>query len=187
MKYISEVRLSPVLSLYPLSNLPSFINPSLFILPFFLHILLSTFVLKVRLEDPDYEANLLLVNSYAMNGVIEESGCLARAVSFAAVLHITRYTYLPVSLSLPPFPILHPLSFLLSLSPLSLICITLRFEIQLELAFHACAFWRALMKYTSEVRISPLLSFSPLSTLPSFITPSVYYTPFIYTSYSPFF
>ena len=49
------------------------------------------------MEDPDYEANLLLVNSHAMNGVIEESGCLARAASFAAVLHITRYTYLPVS------------------------------------------------------------------------------------------
>jgi hypothetical protein len=28
-----------------------------------------------------------------MSGVIEESGCLARAVSFAAALHITGYTF----------------------------------------------------------------------------------------------
>ena len=70
-----------------------------------------------------------------------------------------------------------PLSFLFSLSPLSLICITLRFEIQLELAFHACAFWRALMKYISEVRLSPVLSLYPLSNLPSFINPSLFILP----------
>ena len=61
---------------------------------------------EVRISDPDYEANKLLVNSHAMNGIIEEAGCLARAVSFAAVLHITR------SPSRPSFPTtclhLHP-------------------------------------------------------------------------------
>ena len=47
----------------------------------------------MRLEDPEYEANLLLVNTYAMNGIIEEAGCLSRALLFGSILCVTRYTF----------------------------------------------------------------------------------------------
>ena len=49
------------------------------------------YVSDVRLEDPDFAANLLLVNTYEMNRVIEESAVLQRGLTFASITCLTRF------------------------------------------------------------------------------------------------